>query len=152
MENLGLLDEIILYPFSHSALQDKFCVMEAVAWFAHERWTDHPKCACPILSDFMIGLNDNMDDVDRQLLKQFIPQLINSKASHEVEAKRAQFLLNWGRLFKDLNSTTNECFRKVHHDNNNWAAEIAAIAYEVYLDARNWNEVFQCVKDLLEIK
>ena len=31
----------------------QFCALEAVAYVAGEPWSDHPKCACPVLGAFM---------------------------------------------------------------------------------------------------
>src|SRR5574341_1842702 len=69
-----------------------FCVMEAVAYVAGEAWTDHPKCACPVLTAFCITLNDSMPDAERQKLLPFILRLAGSKSTPEVEQRR-MFLL-----------------------------------------------------------
>lgn len=42
--------------------KDGLCYMETVALIAGEPISDQPKCACPIVTDFGIGLNDTLSD------------------------------------------------------------------------------------------
>jgi hypothetical protein len=44
------------------------CYMETVALIAGEVISDHPSCACPVLTRYGIGLNDWFDDAQRQRL------------------------------------------------------------------------------------
>lgn len=54
---------------AHFSLDDGLCVMEAVAYVAGEPWSDHPKCACPVLGAFMRAWNDGLPtDEDRTRL------------------------------------------------------------------------------------
>ena len=55
----------------HTKPEDGMCAMEAVAWIAGERWSDHPKCASPVIGAFMRRWNDVLDDEGRQLLKPY---------------------------------------------------------------------------------
>jgi hypothetical protein len=71
------------------------CVMEAVAFMAGEPWSDHPQCACPIISTFMRKWNDDLSDDDRQMLKLYIPRLIGTKRSPEVEQRRGWLVADW---------------------------------------------------------
>ena len=73
------------------------CVMEAVAWVAGEPWSDHPQCACPVVSAFMRSWNDALPtDEDRtRLLKPLIPKLINSRGDAELEKRRATMAADW---------------------------------------------------------
>lgn len=72
---------------SGSAGPNGVCLMEAVAWIAGEPHSDHPKCACPVLTDIGININDTTDDEGRQRLIPAIPALIGSKTS----SRRAYF-------------------------------------------------------------
>ena len=72
-----------------------FCVMEAVAYVAGEPWTDRPRCASKVLTDFCVTWNDAMDDTDRQILKPFIPRLVDTKASPAIERRRSYMALDW---------------------------------------------------------
>jgi hypothetical protein len=73
----------------------EFCVMEAVAYIAGEKWTDAPKCASPAIAGFLRVWNDGMSDDDRQLLRPLIPLLVNSRGSDEAEKKRYMIAFDW---------------------------------------------------------
>jgi hypothetical protein len=74
-ERLSKIAGLSLKYGSH-AEDSQFCVMEAVAFVAGEPWSDHPVCACPVISAFMRNWNDSLPtDADRdRLLKDLIPQ------------------------------------------------------------------------------
>ena len=56
-------ESIHLLKSSHTANKEQqWCVMEAAAYIAGERWSDHPKCVSPAITKFAIGLNDGWDD------------------------------------------------------------------------------------------
>jgi hypothetical protein len=76
---------------------DAFCVMEAVAYVAGEPWSDHPQCACPTLTAFMVSWNDGLpSDGERdRLLKPLIPQLLNTRLSDAVAERRSYLALDW---------------------------------------------------------
>ena len=73
----------------------EFCVMEAVAYVAGERWTDQPQCASPAIASIMRRINDVMTDDERQVLKPYIPSLVGTAASTAVEHKRAWMAADW---------------------------------------------------------
>lgn len=55
---MRVLDDVVLRAGAHTSPEDDMCLMEAVAFFAGERHSDRPLCACPILGEFGRGLND----------------------------------------------------------------------------------------------
>ena len=73
-----------------------FCVMEAVAFVAGERWSDHPKCACPVIGAFLRAWNDYLpNDAERdRLLKPLIPRLINTR-NPALELTRSLMAADW---------------------------------------------------------
>ncbi len=71
------------------------CVMEAVAYLAGEPWSDHPICASPIITSFLISWNDSMNDSDRQMLKPYIPRLVGTRTNKADETVRAWMLTDW---------------------------------------------------------
>ena len=73
---------------------DHACVMQMVSYVAGEKWTDHPTCACPVLTQYAIRMNDRFKDEHRQLLKPFIPELVGTRANDEVEIARIR-LMRW---------------------------------------------------------
>lgn len=77
--------------------QGNLCAMEAVAYIAREPWADHPACACPVITTFMIRWNDTLPtDADRdRLLKPLIPSLVGTRADATIEQRRAFMVLDW---------------------------------------------------------
>jgi hypothetical protein len=94
------LDALVLKSGGHSAPSEPTsapdaCVMEAVAYVAGERWSDHPQCASPVLTSFLIGLNDRWSHDDRQLLKPFIPRLVGTRTTSADEETRRLMIVDW---------------------------------------------------------
>ncbi len=97
-ERLPCLDALQLGRGSHSAPNNGMtaaCVMEAVAYVAGEPWSDHPKCASPIITSFLVSWNDSMSDEDRQMLKPYIPRLVGTRTMKKDEETRAWMLTDW---------------------------------------------------------
>jgi hypothetical protein len=69
--------------------------MEAVAYVAGEPWTDHPKCASPVIGAFLRSWNDAMNDDDRQMLLPLIPRLVGTASTRDVEGRRAWMATDW---------------------------------------------------------
>ncbi len=88
------LEEITLKSGAHKSFDDGACIMELVSYVANEPWSDHPRCACPILTEYAIRLNDKFNDEHRQLMKPFIMSLIGTRATDEVKITRKR-LIRW---------------------------------------------------------
>ena len=72
------------------------CVMEAVAFVAGEPWSDHPKCASPVIGAFMRVWNDGLNEYDRnRLLKPLIVKLVGTRGSKALENRRATMAADW---------------------------------------------------------
>src|SRR5690606_28601620 len=72
------------------------CLLEAVAYIAGEPWTDHPECVCPVLAAFGRAWNDALDDDTRnRILKPFIPRLIGTRSTRDVQDARAFAAADW---------------------------------------------------------
>lgn len=73
-----------------------FCVMEAVAYVAGEKWSDNPECACPVISAFLRAWNDGLPtDADRnRLLKSLIPKLVGTR-NKDLEERRSLMAADW---------------------------------------------------------
>ncbi len=72
------------------------CAMEAVAFVAGEPWSDHPKCACPVIGAFMRSWNDCLSQEDRdRLLLPLVPKLVGTKGTKKLEARRATMAADW---------------------------------------------------------
>ena len=88
----GRLATIIKLEAGGHEPDSKYCLMEAVAFVNGDPWTDHPECACPVLSAYGRALNDAMPDEQRQRLIPYIPLLIGTRSNLEVEQQRAFIL------------------------------------------------------------
>jgi len=75
--------------------EGQMCVMEAVAYVAGEEWSDSPACASPVIAAFMRSWNDSLDQEGRQRLKPYIPKLVGTAASQEVEERRSFMAGDW---------------------------------------------------------
>ena len=84
---------------AHSAPNGNFeaCIMEAAAFVAGERWSDHPGCTCPVIGAFMRGWNDGLpSDEDRtRLLLPFVPAIVGTKGSEALEERRSLMAADW---------------------------------------------------------
>jgi len=94
-ERLAKLQSLSLRVGSHDP-DSTFCVMEAVAFVAGEEWSDHPACACPVISAFLRSWNDGLPtDADRdRLLKALIPKLVGTK-NEKLEQRRSLMCADW---------------------------------------------------------
>ena len=84
-----LYNEIKLEKGSHQA-GNAACLMEMTALLAGEPHTDHPQCACPVITVFAMRLNDVLPDDLRQMLKPYAPAFINTRDGHAPA--RAEYL------------------------------------------------------------
>src|SRR5688572_3642961 len=75
----------------------EMCLLEAVAYVAGEPWSDHPECVSEVLGTFGRAWNDALpDDATRtRLLGPFITRLVGTRASADVEERRAWMALDW---------------------------------------------------------
>lgn len=76
---------------SHASAEDGLCAMEAVAWLEGLAHSDHPDCTCPLIAEFVRGVNDNAGNTQRQRLVAYLPRLVGT-VSPENELERAQYL------------------------------------------------------------
>ena len=106
-------EKIKTLPLKHGAHNEdsEFCVMEAAAFVAGEKWTDRPKSVPPTIAALFRCWNDSLPtDADRdRLLKPFIPRVIGLSCDKATETRRAvmagDFVLRtvipeWLRLVK----------------------------------------------------
>ncbi len=85
---------VVLRNGAGETLDRGMCAMQAVAWLGGEidrrgHLTDAPKCACRVVRRFVISCNDRFGEADRQKLLAIVPALVGSRASEEIERKRA---------------------------------------------------------------
>ncbi|HZE03958.1 MAG TPA: hypothetical protein VE127_01970 [Solirubrobacteraceae bacterium] len=79
----------------HSAPERGACVMELASMLAGGPFTDHPRSACPVIGAFLRAYNDWVDDRRRQDLYAYAAEVVDSRASRDVEKARAKRLIEW---------------------------------------------------------
>lgn len=90
------IPDIKLSSGSHTSIEQGACVMELVSFVANEPWSDAPECACPVICAFMQSWNDGLPDGERDaLLRPLIPRLIGTRATPEIEQRRAVMAADW---------------------------------------------------------
>jgi hypothetical protein len=86
-------DFVWLEPGSHPDSPDG-CLMEWVALMSGLPKTDRPRCINQLVTSVAIHLNDTLDDVSRQRLKAFIPDLLRARRG-PADARIAVRLAIW---------------------------------------------------------
>ena len=94
------MQQVLALPLTagnHADFEKGMCVMEAAAYVAGERWSDHPVCTCPVITSFMIAWNDGLpSDADRdRLLKPLIPEIIDTRSTPAIQERRSYLALDW---------------------------------------------------------
>jgi hypothetical protein len=79
----------------HISPEHGTCVMELASMLSGGAFTDHPRCACPIIGAFLRSYNDWVDDRRRQDLYAYASEVVGSRASSGVQEARAQRLMEW---------------------------------------------------------
>ena len=90
------LDSIVLLEGSHGSREQGVCLLEAVAWWAHEEHTDRPSCVDGTLAAFGRTWNDGLrSDVERGQLKPYIRALVGTAGTPDDASRRAWLALDW---------------------------------------------------------
>ncbi len=91
------IDAIILRHGAHRSADDGMCLLEAAAYIAGEPWSDHPQCVDPIIAAFGRRWNDGLpdDETRTRILKPFLPRLLNTRTTREIEEQRAIMAADW---------------------------------------------------------
>ena len=89
------LDTIVLKSGGHINPSAGLCFMEAVAYFAGEKHSDHPACVSPIIGAFLRRWNDDLDNIGRQMLKPYITKVIGTAGNKEIDQRRGWMVTDW---------------------------------------------------------
>jgi hypothetical protein len=89
------IDKVTLAGGNHGSADAGMCIMEAVAYIAHEQHSDHPQCVSPVIAAFLRSWNDAMTDEDRQQLKPLIPVVMDTVSTRADESRRAWLCFDW---------------------------------------------------------
>jgi hypothetical protein len=123
------LESITLKHGSHGEREAGMCAMEAAAWIAGEPHSDSPACVSPIIASFMRSWNDGMNEIDRQKLKAWLPRVLNTVATPEIEQRRGLMAADW----------TIRVFTPTWLDLANLGDEAAAL--RALPEVRSWDDV-----------
>lgn len=90
------LDTLTLRFGPHDRPESGMCLLEAVAYFAHEPHSDRPKCVDRTLAAFGRSWNDGMrTDDERAQLKPYVPALVGTAGTSEDAERRAWLAFDW---------------------------------------------------------
>jgi hypothetical protein len=76
---------------SHETPEEGRCAMEWVAHIAGEPHTDKPECVSDLLRQFVIHLNDELPDRERQKLRPYLARMIGTRDDGHEEARYFAF-------------------------------------------------------------
>jgi len=74
----------------HASPGDGACVMELASMLAGEPFTDQPRSVCRVIAAYLRAYNDGADDRQRQQLYGVAARVVGTRASREVERRRAE--------------------------------------------------------------
>jgi hypothetical protein len=86
-ERLQKLPELHIDEGGHDEFEKGHCAMELVSWLAGEKFSDRPSCTSPVLSSFLVRLNDGLPEDLRQELKPYLPRVIGTAGDGQDEAR-----------------------------------------------------------------
>lgn len=135
------------------------CLFDAGMWLVYGRIGDEPPCSCPVIRRYGIGLNDNMDDEQRQLLKPFILRIVGNR-DPAAEPERLHYIVletarqvvplaleRWpehqtalrglpdGASFNQIKKVCKNAAAEVAADDADGSASASASAYATYTSA-----------------
>ena len=86
----------LLYHGTHHSPEHGMCMMEAAAYVAGEPHTDHPRCVSAVIGQFCRVWNDDLGStMNRDRLRKWVPRVIGTNGSHEVELQRMLLVAEW---------------------------------------------------------
>jgi hypothetical protein len=71
--------------------------LELASMLAGERFTDRPASVCPVIGSILRAYNDNTDEALRQDLYRYASEVVETRATFELQHERAAVALEWAR-------------------------------------------------------
>lgn len=89
--------ESVISNGKHESREQGMCAAEMVAYLAGEMHSDHPACLCPVIGEFLRGINDAIpdDDMRSELLSPILLSLAGTRSTPEIERRRAYLCADW---------------------------------------------------------
>jgi hypothetical protein len=70
-------------------------VVELASVLAKERFSDRPRCVCPVIGAFLRGWNDRATHAERQRLTPYAARIVGSRSGRAVTRSRRDLCLEW---------------------------------------------------------
>lgn len=86
---------IRLTPGKHSSPREGICVVELASVIAKERFSDRPRCVCPVIGAFLRGWNDRAPHAERQRVSPYAARIVGSRDIRRVTRERRDACLEW---------------------------------------------------------
>ena len=80
---------------AHSSPREGVCVVELASVIAEERFSDRPRCVCPVIGAFLRGWNDRAPHAERQRLGPYAARIVGSRGTPSVTRERRDLCLEW---------------------------------------------------------
>ena len=80
-------------PHGGTCINEAAIVAAGFEYKSVSKASDCPPCFSPVVSAYLIQLNDHLNDVDRQQLIRFVTRLSGSRDTDAVEQKRLEFIV-----------------------------------------------------------
>jgi len=84
-----------LSPGAHSSPDGGVCVVELASVLAKEKFSDRPRCVCPVIGAFLRGWNDRATYTERQRLTPYAARIVGSRGGRLVTRARRDLCLEW---------------------------------------------------------
>jgi hypothetical protein len=84
-----------LEPGSHKSPSDGVCVVELASLLGGEKFTDRPKCVCPVIGSFLRSWNDAVGYADRQRLEPYASLVVGSGGYRRISRIRRDICLTY---------------------------------------------------------
>jgi hypothetical protein len=96
-KNMRTLDlaSITLSTGAHEDFEQGACLLEAASYLAGEPWSDHPTCVGEVIAALGRALNDGPFAQHLHLLVPYIPRIIGTRSTEDVERRRGYRCADW---------------------------------------------------------
>src|SRR5829696_4141097 len=84
-----------LEPGRHRSPNDGVCVVELASLLGGEKFTDRPKCVCPVIGSFLRSWNDGVGYADRQRLKPYASLVVGTGGYRRISRIRRDICLSY---------------------------------------------------------
>lgn len=84
-----------LEPGRHRSPNDGVCVVELASMIGDEKFTDRPKCVCPVIGSFLRCWNDRAGYADRQRLYPYASQAVGTGGQRRISRIRRDICLSY---------------------------------------------------------